>query len=389
MSVRDRARQRWQKAQSEQGDFKKVSFWKPSPGGDLIRMICPPYIDDNVDEAWLESRVYGFNLKNGDYYACNAPSFYNLPDIIAEHRSDLLKKGEKEKAKAFYPSKVFYSLIVDLNDLSKGVQIYQFKVKVRDQLDHLLSLEEDYEIFYGIDKGHDLRVSMRKENGFPLTFINAVPKATSLDQSIRKAAGDQYDKMGVTAETIMQEAGEIDLAWYIRVDTDETLSELLHGDVDEEDYRTVFEDRRKERDAIDGRPQPLYLEHKNTMTKEEAVNKQRVRKEDEEFDDPFRAPSDDDIPFEDSPVGKWFEFEDVDDDETEVTVKGECLGQENDEDGDLCYTIKTDGGTYVVPVSECKEVPAPKKAKFKKPVKSKEDTSILDQVNKLKDDTDD
>ena len=419
MSVLDKARKRIASINEKKSEFGSADFWKAHPiktetdPGDAIRMICPPYLDKPDAEPWVESQVITFQVGKDKQYFTHAPSKFGLDDVVAEYRKELYQRGDeksKKKAQSLRAKDTYFALIIDLNEPEKGVQIWSFGNMIMEVLCNKL-LNDEYNIFWNFDDGHDIIVKkyVGDTNLDTKYVVDLSPKPRSVIDSIKRLMNeDEAEKFSLTKDDILEQASKIDLANFVKVDTEETLVELLKGELPD-DYEKVFKNRRDERDAVNGRPLPLFIARENATTKEEVENRRRVAEEDEEImNDPLFGPAPGEKKEEasaarkasktsesDEPIGKTFSFEDQEtDDEGDpigepTLIEGVCTAAKVDDDLGLCYILDCGAhGKYEVPVNECTEVVKAKK-RFSKPAKSEKQSSVLDQMQKIKEEADD
>lgn len=402
MGLMDRARKRLSNIQEKKYDGQ-VSFWSPhivkdleNDPGDRIRMICPPYLDNPDMEPWVESEQYMFNL-GGKWLSSHAPSFFGLPDPIAEQRQALYRmntEDAKTQARALGSKHVYLCLIIDLNEPEKGVQVFNFGNSIMETLTVKL-LDEDYNIFWDLEKGHDIKIKRTGEKLETKYNVDLAPRSSSLMESIQKSMGDNFKSFPFTQDELLAQANGIDLAAFVKVETAETLREMLEGKYDPEVAKT----RRDERDAVHGRPMPLFITTGRELTAEAVDNRRRVEAEDAENDDPlFAAPPGDDIPFEGeseptedkfSWVGKTVSFELDEDDGRKQSFTGKVKSLELEEDEEVLI-IDVEGEEFVIPpeyVEEVKQASKPRR-KFAKPEKTEKASSIMDRVKQIRDSDD-
>ena len=255
IEIQNRARRALAESRQRRGG---AEFWKPRDCTDpderpsRIRMVFPPYLDERRDDPWERFQAYGFK-RGKEFYSSGAPSFYDLPDPVADLR-DSLAGNKAELKKIPYPSEKYLALIIDRDEPGKGLQVWQFGVMVADELLGYIG-NEDWNLFWDAQEGHDIEVRRSGEG-----------LETSYDIKLRRKESPLADSPEAI-ETLLVKASKLDLRRYITVDTPETLEELLEGgDID----RELFKERRQARDAATGRVPKLHLSGEGDDSDEDA-----------------------------------------------------------------------------------------------------------------------
>lgn len=250
------ARRRMAEGQQRRG---RIEVYKPTvrEAGDgeydLVRMICPDYLDVNTLEYPIPALSYqqlAIEYRKGKWYYGVEPASLGYPSPVEDHRDALLARGEKDAAKRFDPRLCFMALIY--NYATKAVQRWEFGIMVAEQLFGFVYDKEMRElpIFWDIKGGWDLKVSKFKDNkGF---------WAYKVDHALRNGPLENADQ-------VMAQANKLDLARYLQVDTEATLQGVLDGEYDWEEAKAA----RIERDNVEGRPIPLFLDGDKSADKSE------------------------------------------------------------------------------------------------------------------------
>lgn len=214
---------------------KQDSFWKPTPGKHVIRIV--PY-KFNKENPFIEL-LFHYNIANKPYLS---PSTFDRPDPIVKYADHLKSTGVRDDwkmGKQLEPKlRTFVPIIVRGRE-NEGVKFWGFGKTVYQELLGLIS-DQDYGDITDIKSGHDITVEFKsaKETGknFPSTSILPKPSKTSLVESaeqLRALFDTQVNILDIYKEPTYSELESV-------------LEHWLNGDVSnpetaDEDDETVAE----------------------------------------------------------------------------------------------------------------------------------------------------
>ncbi len=173
----DQVRDRLKTLQSQTN--KQDSFWKPTPGKHVIRIV--PY-KFNKDNPFIEL-LFHYNIGNKSYLS---PQTFNRPDPIVNFAEDLKKTGKKEdwkQGKNLEPKLRTFVPIVVRGKENEGVKFWGFGKTVYQELLGLIS-DPEYGDITDISNGHDITVEFKSAEqagkSYPSTTIRPKPAKTKL-----------------------------------------------------------------------------------------------------------------------------------------------------------------------------------------------------------------
>lgn len=161
---------------------RQDSFWKPTPGTHVIRIV--PY-KFNKDNPFIEL-LFHYNLGSKSYLS---PQSFGRPDPIVEFAEGLKASGNKDdykQGKTLEPKlRTFVPMVVRGKE-DEGVKFWGFGKTVYQELLGLIS-DQDYGDITDIAAGHDITVEFKSaeqlNKNFPSTTIRPKPAKTKLVES--------------------------------------------------------------------------------------------------------------------------------------------------------------------------------------------------------------
>lgn len=176
---------------------RQDSFWKPTPGTHVIRIV--PY-KFNKDNPFIEL-LFHYNLGSKSYLS---PQSFGRPDPIVEFAEGLKSSGQKDdykQGKQLEPKLRTFVPIVVRGKEDEGVKFWGFGKTVYQEILGLIS-DPDYGDITDISTGHDITVEFKSaeqlNKSFPSTTIRPKPAKTKLVES-----SDQLKSLFDTQKNIL------------------------------------------------------------------------------------------------------------------------------------------------------------------------------------------
>ena len=173
----DQVRDRLKTLQSQ--TKKQDSFWKPTPGKHIVRIV--PY-KFNRDNPFIEL-LFHYNIGSKSYLS---PQTFNRPDPIVKFAEDLKQTGKKEdwkQGKNLEPKLRTFVPIVVRGKEDEGVKFWGFGKTVYQELLGLIS-DPEYGDITDIGSGHDITIEFKSAEqagkSYPSTTIRPKPAKTKL-----------------------------------------------------------------------------------------------------------------------------------------------------------------------------------------------------------------
>ena len=161
---------------------KQDSFWKPTPGTHVIRIV--PY-KFNKDNPFIEL-LFHYNLSDKPHLS---PQSFGRPDPIVEFAEKLKQSGDKndyKQGKQLEPKLRTFVPIVVRGKENEGVKFWGFGKTVYQEILGLIS-DAEYGDITDLTGGHDITVEFKsaEQSGksFPSTTIRPRPAKTKLVES--------------------------------------------------------------------------------------------------------------------------------------------------------------------------------------------------------------
>ena len=158
---------------------KQDSFWKPTPGKHVIRIV--PY-KFNRDNPFIEL-LFHYNIGAKPYLS---PQTFNRPDPIVKFADDLKATGKKDdwkQGKNLEPKLRTFVPIIVRGKEDEGVKFWGFGKTVYQELLGLIS-DPEYGDITDISSGHDITVEFKSAEqagkSYPSTTIRPKPAKTKL-----------------------------------------------------------------------------------------------------------------------------------------------------------------------------------------------------------------
>ncbi len=158
---------------------KQHSFWKPTPGKHVIRIVPYKY---NRDNPFIEL-LFHYNIGSKPYLS---PQTFTRPDPIVKFAEELKATGKKDdwkQGKNLEPKLRTFVPIVVRGKEDEGVLFWGFGKTVYQELLGLIS-DPEYGDITDVTNGHDITVEFKsaEQSGknFPSTTIRPKPAKTKL-----------------------------------------------------------------------------------------------------------------------------------------------------------------------------------------------------------------
>lgn len=194
---------------------KQDSFWKPTPGKHVVRIV--PY-KFNRDNPFIEL-LFHYNIGAKSYLS---PQTFNRPDPIVKFAEDLKTTGKKEdwkQGKNLEPKLRTFVPIVVRGKEDEGVKFWGFGKTVYQELLGLIS-DPEYGDITDISNGHDITIEFKSAEqvgkSYPSTTIRPKPAKTKLVEGAEqlKALFDtQKNILEIYKEPSYEELESILAAW--------------------------------------------------------------------------------------------------------------------------------------------------------------------------------
>jgi len=207
-----------QRAKSQRGDFK------PKVGTNVVR-ILPNWADGGKTERvfYKKFRRHFSVGPEKRWVICRRSQNPNESCPICEHIEELRKSGVKEDvalAKEMFPRERFAMNIVDMNDVGKGVQVWEVGSNVIDSILAIFNTD-DYEDLDSLETGRSITVT-RVGEGKNDTKYTVVPAGKPTSISVK----------------IMEKVNNLDLVCAIP-SVEDGISALKSGEAPEEEDREM------------------------------------------------------------------------------------------------------------------------------------------------------
>jgi len=158
---------------------KQDSFWKPTPGKHVIRIVPYKY---NKENPFIEL-LFHYNIGPKPYLS---PQTFGRPDPIVSFAEELKSTGKKEDwklGKSLEPKLRTFVPIVVRGKEEEGVKFWGFGKTVYQELLGLIS-DPEYGDITDITRGHDITVEFKSAEevgkSYPSTTIRPKPAKTKL-----------------------------------------------------------------------------------------------------------------------------------------------------------------------------------------------------------------
>ena len=209
----DQVRDRLKTLQSQ--TKQQDSFWKPTPGKHIIRIV--PY-KFNKQNPFIEL-LFHYNIGNKSYLS---PSTFGRPDPIVKFAEELKNTGDKEdwkKGRSYEPKLRTFVPVVVRGKENEGVKFWGFGKTVYQELLGLIS-DPEYGDITDITNGHDITVEFKSAEqagkSFPQTTIRPKPSKTKLvegGEQLKALFETQRDILDIYKEPTFDELNDIFQAW--------------------------------------------------------------------------------------------------------------------------------------------------------------------------------
>ena len=209
----DQVRNRLKTLQSQ--TKKQDSFWKPTPGKHIVRIV--PY-KFNRDNPFIEL-LFHYNIGTKSYLS---PQTFNRPDPIVKFAEELKTTGKKEdwkQGKNLEPKLRTFVPIVVRGKEEEGVKFWGFGKTVYQELLGLIS-DPEYGDITDISGGHDITVEFKSAEqagkSFPQTTIRPKPAKTKLvegSEQLKSLFDTQKNILEIYKEPTYEELETVLKAW--------------------------------------------------------------------------------------------------------------------------------------------------------------------------------